>query len=122
YQLTGICVPELVRNDAGADADSSDNIGKVGTELLDKSLLVARAGEEPAVEREWVERTEEAQAMYECTDEGVHWGHPLGLQFAKRNVNGPLIRAGMVEAIIGKVDTFPDAHSSVADQQQDVGG
>jgi hypothetical protein len=53
-------VPELVRNDAGADADCSDNIGKVGTELLDESLLVARAGEEPVVEREWVERAKEA--------------------------------------------------------------
>ena len=59
YHLTGVCVPELVRNDAGADADSGDNIGKVGTELLDEGLLVARAGQKPAVKREWVERTEE---------------------------------------------------------------
>src|SRR6266545_5397633 len=28
YHLTGVCVPELVRNDAGADADCSDNIRK----------------------------------------------------------------------------------------------
>ena len=38
----------------------SDNIGKVRTQLLDKGLLVARAGQEPAVKGEWVERTEEA--------------------------------------------------------------
>jgi hypothetical protein len=63
YHLTGICVPELVRNDAVADTDCSDNIGKVRTELLDKGLLVARASQEPAVKREWVERTEEAQTM-----------------------------------------------------------
>jgi hypothetical protein len=60
HQLTGICVPELVRNDAGGDTDCSDNIGKVSTQLFDKGLLVARAGQEPAVKREWVERTEEA--------------------------------------------------------------
>jgi hypothetical protein len=53
-------VPELVGNDADADTDRSDNLGKVRTELLDKRLLVARAGQEPAVKWEWVERTEEA--------------------------------------------------------------
>src|ERR1700739_109758 len=72
YHLTGICVPELVGDDAGGDADRSDNIGKVRTELLDKGLLVARAGQEPAVEREWIERTEEAQTMNEFTGERVH--------------------------------------------------
>jgi hypothetical protein len=38
----------------------SDNVGEVRTQLLDKGLLVARASQEPAVEREWIERTEEA--------------------------------------------------------------
>ena len=59
-QLTGICVSKLVRHDAGGNTDCSDNIGKVRTQLLDKGLLVARASQEPAVEREWIERTEEA--------------------------------------------------------------
>ena len=53
HHLTGICVPELVRNDASGDTDGSDNIGKVRTQLLDEGLLVARAGKEPAVNREW---------------------------------------------------------------------
>ena len=115
-------MPELVRNDAGGDTDGSDNIGKVRTQLLDKGLLVAWAGQEPAVEREWVERTEEAQAMDEFTDKRVDRDHSLGLQLAERNVNRPSIRAGIVEAIIGKIDTFADAHSGVAQQQQDIGG
>jgi hypothetical protein len=68
YHLTGICVPELVGYDAGADADCSDNIGKVRTELLDKRPLVSRASQEPAVKREWVERTEEAQTMNDLTN------------------------------------------------------
>ena len=43
-------------------------------------------------------------------------------KFSERNVNRPLIRAGSVEAIVGKIDAFPDAHTGVAKQQQDVGG
>jgi hypothetical protein len=50
----------LVRNDAGGDTDGSDNAGKIRAQLLEKCLLVARGGQEPAVEREWIERTEEA--------------------------------------------------------------
>ena len=87
---------ELVRNDAGRDTNIRDNIGKVGTQLLDKGLLVARAGQEPAVEREWIERTEEAQTMNEFTGERVHRDHSLGLQLAERNVNRPPIRADIV--------------------------
>ena len=60
--------------------------------------------------------------MNEFTDERVHRDHSLGLQLAKRNVNCPLIRAEVVEAIISKIDTFADAHSGVALQQEDIGG
>jgi hypothetical protein len=28
----------------------------------------------------------------------------------------------MMEAIVGKIGTFPDAHSGVAHQHQDIGG
>jgi len=56
-------VPELVWNDASANADGSDNIGKVRAQLFNEGLLVARASQEPSVEREWIERTEEAQTM-----------------------------------------------------------
>ena len=53
-------VPELVRNNAGTDTDRSDDVWKVSTELLDEGLLVARAGQEPAVKWERVEGAEEA--------------------------------------------------------------
>jgi hypothetical protein len=52
-------VPELVRDDAVRDTDGSDNVGKIGAQLLDEGLLVAGAGQESAVGREWIERTEE---------------------------------------------------------------
>ena len=114
-------MPELVRNDASGDAHGSNNIGKVRTQLLDQGLLVTRAGQEPAVKREWVERTEEAQTMNDLTNKGIDRDHALGLQFAERNVNGPPVRTGIVEAIIGKINTLANAHSGVAYQQQDVG-
>ena len=37
-------------------------------------------------------------------------------------MNGPPVRAGVMEAVIGKIGTFPNAHSGVAHQQQDIGG
>ena len=53
YHLTGICVPELVRNDVGADTDCSDNIGKVRTELLDevydKAVYPSRSRSQPGL-------------------------------------------------------------------------
>ena len=60
--------------------------------------------------------------MNEFTNKRVHRDHTLCLQLAERNMNGPAIRADIVQAIIGKVGTFPDAHSGLADQQQDIGG
>jgi hypothetical protein len=115
-------MPELVRNDAGGNTDGSENIGKVTTQLLDKGLLVARASQEPAVKREWIERTEEAQTMNDLANKRVDRDHALGFQLPERNVNRPPIRAGIMEAIIGEINTFPDAHSGMAHQQQDIGG
>ena len=60
--------------------------------------------------------------MDEFTDKRVDRDHALGFQLAERNVNRPSIRAGIMEAVIGKIDTFPDAHSGMAQQQQDIGG
>ena len=59
--------------------------------------------------------------MNEFADERVHRDHSLGLQLAKRNVNRPPIRADIVKAILGKIDTFTDAHTGVALQQEHIG-
>ena len=37
-------------------------------------------------------------------------------------MNGPTIRSDVAKAIPGKVDTFPDAHTGMAQQQEDIGG
>ena len=60
--------------------------------------------------------------MNEFTYKRVHRDHSFRLQLAERNVNGPTIRADIVEAIIGKIGTFADAHPGVAQQQEDIGG
>ena len=59
--------------------------------------------------------------MNDLTNKRVDRDHALSLQLPERNVNGPLIRAGIMEAIIGEVDTFTDAHARVAQQEEDVG-
>ena len=66
---------------------------------------------------------EEAEAMDRVgKHEGVHGDHAFRLQLAEWHVNGPLIRAGGVEAIEGKVGCFTNAHASVSEQQEDIGG
>ena len=87
-----------------------------------KGLLAARAGQQTAVGREWIERTEEAQALDEFTNKRVYRDHSFRLQLAERHVNRPTIRTDIVEAIIGKIGTFADAHTGMAQQQEDVGG
>ena len=59
--------------------------------------------------------------MDEFTDKRVYRDHAFRLQLAERNVNCPAIRADIVEAVIGKIDTFTDAHTGVAQQQEDIG-
>jgi hypothetical protein len=36
-------------------------------------------------------------------------------------VNGPAIGADVAKAIIGEIDTFTNAHTGMAQQQEDVG-
>ena len=36
-------------------------------------------------------------------------------------MNGPTIRSDIAKAIPGKIDTFTDAHTRMAEQQEDVG-
>ena len=79
------------------------------------------AGQQPAIRRQGVERTEEAQALDEFTDKRVYRDHSFRLQLAEGHVNGPTIRGDIAKAILGKVGTFTDAHTGMAQQQEDVG-
>jgi hypothetical protein len=50
----------------------------------------------------------------EFTDKRIDRDHSFRLQLAERHMNRPTIRADIVEAIIGKVGAFTDAHAGVA--------
>jgi hypothetical protein len=73
-----------------------------------------------AIGSQRVERAEEAQTLNELTDKRVYWDHTFCFQFAEGNMNGPTIRSDIAKAIPGKIDTFTDAHTGVALQQEDV--
>jgi hypothetical protein len=60
--------------------------------------------------------------MDDLTNKRVDRNHALSFQLPEGNVNGPPIWAGIMKAIIGKINTFPDAHSGVAHQEEDIGG
>jgi hypothetical protein len=53
--------------------------------------------------------------MDQIASEGIEREHALSLQLAERHVNGPMIRAGGVETVEGKIDGFADAHAGVAE-------
>ena len=113
---------KLVGNDAGGYTDRSGHFLQVGPQLFDQGLLAMGTRQQPTVERQWwIERTEEAQALYKLTYKRIYGNHSFGLQLAKRNVNCPAIRADIPEAIPGDVGTFANAHTGMAQQQEDVG-
>ena len=59
--------------------------------------------------------------MHQITYKCVYWDHSLCLELAQRNVNCPAIGANIAKAVIGEIDTFTNAHTRVAQQQEDVG-
>ena len=113
---------KLVRNDAGWDPCRRTDFMQVVAQLADQSGLAVGTGEQMAIKWKWVERAEEAQALDEFTDKRVYRDHPFRLQLAEGYVNGPMIRSDVAKAIPGKVDRFTDAHTGMAQQQEDIGG
>ena len=120
--LTGIGVTKLVRDDAFGDAGlAADTAWRYRRSWRIKACLVLRTGQQAAIGGQRIEGAEEAETLDQLTHEGVYRDHAFGLQLAERHVNRPLIRAGGVETIEGKVGRFADAHAGVAKQQEDVG-
>jgi hypothetical protein len=93
---------------------------QVEAQFFQERYLAARMGQEPAVGGQRIERAEEAETLDQFAHERIHGHHPFGLEFAERNVNGPLILAGGVEAIEGKIGRFADAHAGVTKQQENI--
>ncbi len=78
------------------------------------------ARQQPPIERQRIERTEEAQAVNEVTAEGIDGDHALGLEFAEGNMNRPLFRPRTAQTVIRQVGAFADAHAGRAEQEEDI--
>ena len=52
--------------------------------------------------------------------EGIDGDHAFGFEFAEGDMNGPLIRAGGAQAVVGQIGALADAHAGVAEQQEDI--
>ena len=109
-----------MRHDAGGNAGGSTDFVQVEAQLADQGSLAVGTGQQVAIGREGVERAEEAQALNELTDERVYRDHTFRLQLSEGNVNGPTVGSNVTKAFPGEIDTFTDAHTGVAQQQEDV--
>lgn len=93
---------------------------EVVAELTNERFFGERASQEPPVSRQRIEGTKESEALDQFTNKGVHGDHAFRLEFAKRDVNRPLILACGAEALKRQIGTFANAHASVANQQKGV--
>src|SRR5260370_720241 len=93
---------------------------EVVAELTNERFFGERASQEPAVRREWIDGTKESEALDQFTNKGIHGDHAFRLEFAKRDVNRPLILARGAEALKRQIGTFANAHASVTNQQKGV--
>jgi hypothetical protein len=109
-------VTKLVGNDAFRNACLSTHRVQVSTELANQGFPCAGTSQQPAVRGQGIKRAEEAKTLDQSAHERVDGDHPFRLQLSERHLNGPLIGAGGVEAIEGKVGRFTDAHTGVAKQ------
>src|SRR5260370_10522580 len=96
------------------------DLGEVVAELTTERFFGERASQEPFVSRQWIEGTKEWEASDQFQNKGIHGDHSFGLEFAKRDVNRPLILARGAEALKRQIGTFANAHASVANQQKGV--
>ena len=84
------------------------------------SITPVPAGQEPSISRQRIQGTEEAQAVYEVTDEGIDGDHAFGFELAEGNMNSPVARTGRAQAVIRQVGALADTHAGVAEQQEDI--
>ena len=120
--LGSIGMPQLVGNDIGGQAGRVTGQMQVIAETREKRYSRSMPGQEPSVVRQKIQGAEEAQSMNEITDEGINRNHAFGFELAQRYVDGPLVRAYGVQAVIREVNTLADAHAGMAQQQEDISG
>ena len=113
-------VSKLVRHDASGEAEAMTDLVQVIAELADQRFLGGWARQQETIGGQRIQGAKEAQALDEFTDKRIHWDHPFGFEFAERDMNGPLIRAGGAKAIARQIGTLADAHAGVTNQQKRI--
>jgi hypothetical protein len=68
HHPSGICVPQLMRNDTLGNADRGRGVGEIWAQLFHQCLLAFVACQQPPIGRGGIEGTEEAQALDKFTD------------------------------------------------------
>ena len=109
-----------MRDEAGGEAECMTHLMQVVAELAHQGLLAARASQQETIGGQGIEGAKEAQALDEFTNKTIDRDQTFFLQFAERDMHGPLIRAGGAEAIVGQIDALADAHAGVTDQQKRI--
>ena len=112
---------QLVRDDAGGDADAVTDLMQVLAQFADEVCLWRRAGEQPSIAGNGSKERKKRRRWTSLTYERVHRDHALSLQLAERHVNGPLIRAEGWRQSKDRSAHFTDAHAGVTKQQEDIG-
>jgi len=97
----GGIVSQLVRDNALGDPDSGDHVSPESAQLADERVAATGAGQEKAVGREGILGAQQAEAIYQPTNERIHRDQALGFQLAEGHMDGPVIRADQAETIEG---------------------
>ena len=111
---------KLVRDEAGGEAERVTYLVQVVAELAHQRVLGGWASQKETIGGQGIEGAKEAQALNEFTNKTIDRDHTFCLQFAERDMNGPLIWAGGAEAIVGQIGALADAHAGMTDQQKCV--
>src|SRR5258708_8015891 len=93
---------------------------QVITKVAKERVFGARTGQEPFIGRQRIQKTKEAEALYEFAHEGIYGHHAFRFEFAEWHVNRPLTWAGGAQAVEGQIGTLTDAHAGVAHWQNNI--
>src|SRR6516165_2154225 len=92
-------VTQLMRNNAGREAQSMADLMQVITQLTNQGFFGAWTGKEFSIRRYRIQGTKECEALYDFTDKRIHRNHTFGLELAERYMDGPLLGACRTKAI-----------------------
>src|SRR5258707_14960097 len=102
-----------MRHEAGGEAEGMTHLVQEVAELTNQCLFGERACQEASMGRQRIEGAKEAQALNEFPNNKIYRSHAFVVQFAKRHMHRPLIRAGAAEAVDGQTGALSDAVSVV---------